>query len=108
MSRPPSDRTMCGLRWLAMLAILAWPGPAAASVGPKLLAGCRLLGQGKLAGATGQFEAACQQDSRCAQARAGLGTVHLLQGDSHQAVADFEAVAALAPTSSLGRLGLVA
>jgi len=99
---------MCGLRWLAMLAILTWPGPATASVGPKLLAGCRLLGQGELAGAAGQFEAAYQQDSRCAEARAGLGTVHLLQGDSQQAVADFQAVAALALTSSLGGLGLVA
>jgi len=108
MSQPPSHKTVFRLRWLAVLAILAWPGPAAASVGPKLLAGCRLLGQGELAGAAGQFEAAYQQDSRCAQARAGLGTVHLLQGDSQQAVADFQAVAALAPTSSLGGLGLVA
>ncbi len=91
-----------------MLAILGWPIPATASVGPKLLAGCRLLSQGELVGAAGQFEAAYQQDGRCAQARAGLGTVHLLQGDSQQAVADFQAVAALAPTSSLGGLGLVA
>ncbi len=91
-----------------MLAILTWPGPATGSVGPKLLAGCQLLGRGELVGAAGQFEAAYQQDSRCAEARAGLGTVHLLQGDSQQAVADFQAVAALAPTSSLGGLGLVA
>jgi len=108
MSQPPSHKTVFRLRWLAMLAVLGWPGPAMASVGPKLLAGCRLLGKGELAGAARQFEAAYQQDSRCAQARAGLGTVHLLQGDSQQAVTDFQAVAALAPNSSLGGLGLVA
>ncbi len=108
MSQPPNDKKTCGLRWLAVLVILAGSGPATASVGPKLLAGCQLLGQGELAGAARQFEAAYQQDSRCAQARAGLGTVHLLQGDSQQAVADFQAVVALAPNLSLGRLGLVA
>jgi len=108
MSQPPHHKTVFRLRWLAMLAIVAGPGPAMASVGPKLLAGCQLIARGELAGAARQFAAAYQQDSRCAQARAGLGTVHLLQGDSPQAVADFQAVAALAPSLSLGGLGLVA
>ena len=108
MLQPPSYKSGRGLLLLMMLTTLAWPGPTAASVGPKLLAGCRLLGQGELAGAARQFEAAYQQDSRCAQAYAGLGTVHLLQGDSYQAVADFQVAAALAPNSSLGGLGLVA
>jgi len=108
MWQAPNYKVAQRLLWLAALAGISWAVPATASVGPKLLAGCQLLGQGKLAGAAGQFQAAYQQDSRCAEARAGLGTVHLLQGDSQQAVADFQAVAALAPQSSLGGLGLVA
>jgi len=94
--QPPSYKAGRGLLLLMMLTTLAWPGPTAASVGPKLLAGCQLVRQGELDSAARQFEAAYQQDSRCAQARAGLGTVHLLLA------------AALDPNSSLGGLGLVA
>ncbi len=93
---------------LVLTAILGLVLPTAASVGPRLEAGCRLLGQGELDRAAAQFAAAYAEDSRCGEAQAGLGVAHLLRGDGDQAVADFQAAAALDPTSSLGRLGLAA
>ncbi len=99
----PPARILAGLILAAVLGLVV---PAQASVGPRLVAGCRLLGWGQLDEAEQEFEAASWEDSRCAEAQAGLGTVYLLRGESQQAASDFQAVAALEPSSSLGRLGL--
>ena len=55
-----------------MLAILGWPGPATASVGPKLLAGCRLLSQGELVGAAGQSSRGTDLETVISRLRAGI------------------------------------
>ncbi len=94
------------LAWLVLPMVLAAALPGHASVGQRLEAGCRLLQWGELERAGQEFEAAYRDDSRCGEARAGIGLVHLLLGEGSQAVTDFQAVAALGPNSSLGRLGL--
>lgn len=91
-----------------MLMVVGATVPGQASVGGRLQAGCRLLRWGNLDSATQQFAEAYRQDSRCGEARAALGTVHLLLGNNRQARADFQAAAALMPDSSLGQLGLAA
>ena len=89
---------------LAAVALSALPS-AAASLDDQLLAGCALLGSGRVVEAGARFTQALATDPRCAEARVGRGAVLLRQGPPALALAEFEAALAQQAGWSAAELG---
>ena len=89
---------------LAAVALSALPS-AAASLDDQLLAGCALLGSGRVVEAGARFTQALVTDPRCAEARVGRGAVLLRQGPPALALAEFEAALAQRAGWSAAELG---
>ena len=93
------------------LALVLLTAAGAQATDSSLLAGCGLLGTGRLAAAAGQFTRALEQNPRCAEAHLGWGVALLRQGQAEQALQEFELALVLSPDSpaaALGKAGVLA